>query len=248
MNKRGQVTIFIILGIIIVAIISFVIFFSEEILKRPLEPEKITLPPKIQNIQNHVQNCLELTAPTGLYVLGLQGGYIIPPDNSLETEFSKIAYGYFQGKDILVKKPKMELEVSDYINLFLPLCTDFSEFPEFTIRTKEINTETSIFENSVSITVNYPLEIISETETFKLNQPYFSDFNIRLGLIHNTSKQIVANLIKNPDEIDLTYLLDTGMDIDILPIDENILVYSLTDPNSEVDNVTYTFMFANKLS
>jgi hypothetical protein len=65
--------------------------------------------------------------------------------------------------------------------------------------------------------------------------------------VNNSNMEHEVNMgapIIAPTEIDLTYLLNTGMDVDILPFKKGTFVYSLTDKESKINDVTYTFVFA----
>jgi len=155
MHKKGQVTLFVIIAIMLVAAVALVVYFAGI---KPQKEAEIDIKP----IQAHVQNCVESTAENGLYMIGFQGGYIITPANSLETNFTTISYGYSSGKNQLPAVSKIESELKSYIELFLPSCTTFDEFPDLDISTGEVDAVVNIKEDTIDISVNYPITIKKE--------------------------------------------------------------------------------------
>ena len=102
MQKRGQVTTFIILGLLIViAIILLLVILKVPIGELKTGPsEEIARQLQIESIKEYVDSCVKDTANNGLYIIGLQGGYINLPDKVLEIDNIKIAYGYYKGKNV----------------------------------------------------------------------------------------------------------------------------------------------------
>ena len=74
MLKRGQVTIFVILGLVILIILGIVYYVKFYI----LESKYVNIVPQdIQAVDEYVKNCLEQTVKEGLVYLGDHGGYFI---------------------------------------------------------------------------------------------------------------------------------------------------------------------------
>jgi hypothetical protein len=73
MKNRGQVTIFIILAILIVALVALFFIFKDKIIPGPLNSD-------FSKIHNTLLSCLEEDLQTGVYLLESQGGYIYLPD------------------------------------------------------------------------------------------------------------------------------------------------------------------------
>ncbi|MBU0456850.1 MAG: hypothetical protein ABH824_06450 [Nanoarchaeota archaeon] len=81
-SKKGQVTVFIIVGILILFIFSGVLYLTKETTKEEFtaegEPIVESVPQTFKPIQTYTENCLSKVAEQGLLVLGQQGGYIYP--------------------------------------------------------------------------------------------------------------------------------------------------------------------------
>ena len=81
-NKQGQVTIFIIIGIIVLFVFSGILYITKVTTKQELtaagEPIVAAVPQEFQPLQLYTENCLAQIGRRGLLVLGQQGGYIYP--------------------------------------------------------------------------------------------------------------------------------------------------------------------------
>ena len=81
-SKQGQVTIFIIIGIVILFIFSGILYitkvYTQEELTAEGGPIIASVPQEFQPLQAYTENCLAQVGRRGLLVLGQQGGYIYP--------------------------------------------------------------------------------------------------------------------------------------------------------------------------
>src|SRR3989338_4190797 len=100
-SKRGQITIFILVGVIILFAIAAVLYITKtsatEQFTAESEPVIATVPQEFQPLNSYTEKCLEDTAVQGLRILGQQGGYIYP---ELVGEFSASAPTDADGLDL----------------------------------------------------------------------------------------------------------------------------------------------------
>ncbi len=86
MYKKSQITVFIILGIVILTIVGFVFYLSETSLKKKIEaPLEKTIKEFIKSkaINYYVTTCLDETSKKALILIGDQGGFIHKQQNGL---------------------------------------------------------------------------------------------------------------------------------------------------------------------
>lgn len=78
MGRKAQLTIFIIIGIVLLFSTALIIYIKQSIVeyKPPVEIAFEQVPAEMQPLQNYVTNCLESTAKDALIKLGMQGGYV----------------------------------------------------------------------------------------------------------------------------------------------------------------------------
>tara|TARA_Y100000310_G_scaffold33377_1_gene31568 strand:- start:66 stop:809 length:744 start_codon:yes stop_codon:yes gene_type:complete len=242
MQKRGQVTIFIIIAIIIVALI--VLFFVLKTQTKLLDKENINPINENQKIEinQKIENCLESNLIDGTRLIGLQGGYVSLPETHIKTESTSIAYGYYLNSKTLPSKSEIESEISNYVTLTLPLCLNFEDFPDLNINARSPESITTIKENSVLINTFIPLTISKGNEIIILNGEYESEIQIPLGKIYKTVEEIIEKESQST-LIEIGYLSELNYDIRILTHNENTQIYSIKDDNSKIEDIPYTFNF-----
>ena len=239
MNKKGQVTIFIIVAIIVVAAIigyftlrqSFVESISEDM--RP--------------VYDYYVSCLEATAKQGVSLLGEQGGYIEVPDfepGSAYMPFSSqldflgqpVPYWmYVSGNNLLREqvptKNGMERELEKYVSERVGDC-DFSDFEimGYDIYVGEGGVEAKINKLDVDLEVNNKLTIFKGEQSAVVNSHKVS-LNSKLGKFYDLAIEVYnfektyMFLEKYALDVMRLYAPVTGIEISCTPkifVDEDI--------------------------
>ena len=130
MNRKAQVSIFIIIAIVVVA--GVIIFFS----LREIGPAKV--PASLEPVYVNFLGCLEEDIKTGIDVLGSQGGYIelpefepgsghMPFSSQLEFVGNQIPYWYYVSgnniqKDQVPSLSDMETALEDFVESQIVNC------------------------------------------------------------------------------------------------------------------------------
>jgi hypothetical protein len=78
--KRGQVTIFVILGIVILLAAGFFLYLNYQKQTTVITPERTTVSEQFKPIQLFVEDCMSSVAREAIEKLGKHGGYIDPSD------------------------------------------------------------------------------------------------------------------------------------------------------------------------
>ena len=90
MEKRGQVTTIIIIGVLAIIAVVSVYTIRTYILKAEFETQyekHIKVPVQIDPVRKYMDECLTSIAQDGIDLLGVQGGYLnLPPDNLPRTK------------------------------------------------------------------------------------------------------------------------------------------------------------------
>src|SRR3972149_5243020 len=104
-SRKGQVTVFIILGIVVLLIAALGFYaWSQLYLQKPVVPE-ITVSDELKPLQSYVSQCLAQVSKEGLQVMGRSGGYAVPESlranpipykgEAILFEPDRIAYWYY---------------------------------------------------------------------------------------------------------------------------------------------------------
>lgn len=230
MKKKGQVTFFIIIGIILLIIVG--VYFA---LRGTIEEEPPILP-EYQPIQQFIETCIDANAKEALFLLGQNSGHIyIPPelDNPLlfyrrtPIGTNEIPFWWYEGKEFAITESYVADQITRYMEDNIMDCLDFSSFQnKFSIEpilTKpQVNT--ILNEEDTAVEVGYPLQITkkstgevnTELRKFRVNIP------IRMKKVLGLAEQIMQreladkfveektlDLITMSDERDIPY---TGME------------------------------------
>ncbi len=252
-NKRGQITIFIIIGIIIVASFIFFSFQTDLTMDSGFREDVSKIPADIIPIKNYVDNCIKSVGEDALVFIGKQGGYFELPKYSTKDYYTKTAYYFYVNKYKVPSKSKIEQEISKYMNDGLFFCVrNFVDFKEsgFDIKQGRINTKTTIKENGVLFEVDFPLNIKKEESEIKIDKFINSIDNIRLNTIYNAAESITDNQMRDFSSICLSCLIDLGIEndlyIDMNRLGNDTVLFTITDFNSVINNEPYKFNFAHK--
>ena len=248
-HKKAQATFFVIIGLVIVVAVFLIgYYYTQTSTEFGVELTKETdLPFELLGLRTNVQSCVEDVFTDGMFLVGLQGGFIVNGESILETEEGDIAYGYSNGKNTLSKVDQIEKELSDYVSLLIPICTNLEEFNDFELEYREPTSQVDILGEEVNIRVSHRIIAKAGESSYTLDEPYTFSLPIRFSNIYTLAQGVIARTANDPETIDISYLLDSELDVDVFTLDDGNVVYSITDEESKVDNVAYTFVFATKV-
>lgn len=188
MGKKGQVAIFIIIGILIVAGVASYFIFSNEIDEK--EPAEIT---NIGQIREIIQNCFDNTLLSGIEAVFLNGGYFkIPEDKKIFFEGTEFA-DYYKNSQLIIPEAKdVEKELNKYIESNLDFCINKELFNEsgFEINYNNISSEISIKNEKISSNLKTQFFISKDTSTYEISN-INSENNIDIEKFLRISKEII---------------------------------------------------------
>ncbi len=201
-NNRAQATIFIILGIVIVAgVIAYFVFFAGV--------SNNNIPSDLQPAYTNFQNCLQNDLKTGINVLGSQGGYIYMPQFYPGSRFSPfssqldflgnpIPYWYYVSGNGVEKQQvpsmtSMENDLAKFIESRARSC-DFSEFYSdgLVINMSKPKADVSISDSKVQIDMVMDLVIRKGNESVLVRNHKIS-INSNIGSMYSDALKVYNN-------------------------------------------------------
>ncbi len=233
MQKRGQVTAFIILGVILVILVATGIYYRGyliESLSSISIVSGVKVPEEFQGINLHVENCINDISEDGIRLLGSQGGYISIPDDIIPASpanpFSnrllvfqdgnmEVPYWFYVTANNLPKNAApslgyMEKSLASYIDSNLDDCIDnFSDFQKFKVNQNPHKTSVKIEKDVVRVDVSYPLNVKLDNTEYNFKD-FKLDINAALGKLYSMALQIQSS------ESETYYLEDKTYDILVL--------------------------------
>ena len=209
-SKKGQVTAFFVIGIIIAALLFIGIYYRGFIMEKLGEKEiaKSNVQAEIASIKENIADCMNVLADDASNQLGMHGGYISLPENEIPINLAnpmpnritvlpglETAYWFYdEGNNVqrlnIPTVMSMENEIAKYIDENMVKCTgDFSEFTG-EISYKRPKTRVEIKEKSIIVSMKWPIELVRNETSYDLD-----DFSVSLakplGELYNDAKQIM---------------------------------------------------------
>lgn len=248
-KNRAQVSVFVILAVVIVAIGAGVYF-----LKKPLPSESYfenqEIKQKVNNIKESARECMKQTTLDSLDIIGMQGGYYKKPNEAFDLGYIFIPYYYYEGRILVPSKKTIENELADYVDGNLERCIDMIDNQGFDISYTDPKTKSSISNDEVlfytDMTLTIKKESKSTTYEFKkekiIYKSKFSDFL-------EIAEYISDSLEKNSSRICITCINDMAENKKI-----HVEIMDFSQPNTSLfifsENVTNPeiniFEFLNK--
>jgi len=275
-DKHAQITVFIIIGILLVAAIAA--FLTSNVSLNSNNKNNMNYG-ETRPIYNFVQDCIKETGENAVYQIGKTGGYVITPEPMLlfneESDEGVAIYLYDAGKkfsnqnalvpsvpsaapyeeivlekeNLMPTKEVIEKQLALYMDSFLYYCvSDFSDFSDFNITQGKIKTTAKIEKNKVVFDVSYPLSISKESRTYEFNE-FNGEVFVRLNQTYSLIQELMDAQMKKPDAICMSciYDLSTKYDLKVKMMDaQGGIIFVVLDEKSKINNQDYLFYFANK--
>jgi hypothetical protein len=193
MKNKSQISIFVIIGLVIIIIISGFLFFNDSL---PLISKK----DNIANIVIYTETCIEQIATDGIFMQRMQGGYINIPEIILlrkayvEAGGFKVPNWFYKGSSYKPTILRMEEELADYIDDNLLRCLNFyiPFVNKYDITFQELpTTNVKISNNKVSLNTNFPIEIKKKgIDEIYYHNEFITELKTDLGKLYNLASEL----------------------------------------------------------
>jgi hypothetical protein len=235
MHRRAQVTLFILLGLVIVAG-AFIIFFMRDRSAQTEVPGLIEAPTEIQPIKFFVEECIRTQLEEAVKKLPLQGGYYQAPDLSTTYSFLDIPYYYHHSElNLVPTEPMLSEQLSLYLEETLPDCIqDFRSFRSngFEVDQGQLRATAMLTQARVEAQLAYPLRIRKAGREYTLDR-FSSRVDSAFRNMYGYAAEIVSRIEEQPDYLPVSFLIDlaalNGFTVETVMQDEGSVIYSLND-------------------
>jgi len=160
-DKRGQVTIFIIIAIIIVSLVLLIYSFYPQI--------KSTLTGQEKNPSEYIQTCIEEDISDAVDTLSLQGGSISPENTVLynNSNIEYLCYTTEYYRNCMIQQPllkrhietEIKEEISDEVDACFSAMKESYEKKGYTVKLKSGDKKVQLLPNRIISTFNYSLSL-----------------------------------------------------------------------------------------
>lgn len=213
---KGQITAFVIIGIVVLALGITMYTFRAEIFSTAFGSElaeNIVVPPQAERAKLYVDTCIETVATQGLNILGSQAGYIAVPlsdQPNLINPFGRSLDLFGTGggavpfwftetesgiqENQIPTKEEMQIALATYIDDNLLACLNgFKPLQDqgYGFEESQPQSRVTINEQNVIVQTTYPFTIIKEDFTFTFSQ-FRKNIKSNIGKLYNEAVQIMA--------------------------------------------------------
>lgn len=250
MRNKGQLSMFIILGILLIVIAGIYFGLKSFVESANMEKEGkmagdfATIAERVniytgECVKNYARGALDLFGAIGTTLEPREGRFML-------NEVQPVAYLRVNEKDYL---PTIEDWQDTIMNIFNKLLTgcNYSAFHAQGVEVTHgtMDTTVTIGDKSVDFKTNYPIHVAAGP-TSKEYMKYSVNVPVRLGYIHGAMHEIISKEINNPGFIPLSVISQYDLGIMALPFKElDTSIYYITDRNPKLKDPYYLF-FADK--
>lgn len=252
MNPKGQTTIFVVLGIVILAsvAIGYYLMSSSQISAAESEAEALSqLPSDVAEVRKAMSECVQYTLEDAIVQAGMFGGFTEAKQNALFTGNDFVNYAS-EGKSR--KLPSIEetkANIASYMETYIPDCIE-TENEKFKITLPSPKVSIDISSRKVLAEVDYKAVLKSGETAYTFSEPFVVESPVRFLELYNAADRIVGKAIESPENINVDYLLTLGEEVDVIPFDEKNVIYRIPDKSvsldSELGTVNFAIVFATK--
>tara|TARA_Y100000310_G_scaffold137447_1_gene136352 strand:+ start:39270 stop:40334 length:1065 start_codon:yes stop_codon:yes gene_type:complete len=241
MRKRGQVTIYLIVGVLLLGLTLLILF------QLGIFPPKQSYSEKA-SLTNFVEDCIRQQTETAVFHAAFHSGRIfLPLDMIFSTESLDLAYAY-KNKQNYLDKGQTEKDIATYLDLTLQSCTNnflpwqnqgvtIKEIGNYPIEGKLINTDLfgtkhgASFSNivltkdNIKADVQYPLSI-KELDEITFIEDFSVEVPTKLFSAMDDANKIIQSTLQT-NKMELSMLSNLEPFVKIMPYDSENTIYSL---------------------
>lgn len=226
-KKRGQISLFIILGLLILLVTALFVYFNQYFF------QYLGVSSEIKPIVNIIEGCVQETAEQGLLLASLQGGYLqLPdelaylPDATVDLGF-KVPLWYYNQKNTAPALSLIEEQLADHIEQKTSDCFgDFKSLQEQyvfgPVPTPEV--KVNIGDDRVVITFTMPLKVTTGTEetiiptlTFTKDNTFGKKYKLATTIMQKENKDNFLEKLTDEIIASSDYLPYEGMEFTCQP-------------------------------
>jgi len=230
---------FIILGVVILAVFGTVFFLKEYSAKNDQKNYNL-LSEEIDGVSSYVKDCIQTVSEDGLIIIGSTGGYY---EMENVHNYFGVAYFYNNGDTYIPTQETLKNQISIYIERNLKLCTnEYFQNQTYEINDQNPKVDITINEDSILLNTNYEIEITKNKVSYTLKE-FNNKLKVRLGTIENTYNEIIETSIDHSAGICITCINEivgeNNLYIELTNLEENNMEFLIIDLNSTIKNEEY---------
>jgi hypothetical protein len=242
MKKRGQLTVFISVAIVIVFLIITSFVFVDVNKNSIVNPE-------VRVIYDSISSCVDEITEDSLEDIGISGGYFDLPS---QTSNLSIPYFYISNENVMPSIEVIASEIEKYNEVLLYFCFQkaYADLPDYDVSSGEIGATVNVREeDTVLISIDYPFTVVKNNKSYYFNDGFERKYDVRLYSIHRLISQIIAKHTLEPRALCVNCFSDLALEyklyVDLWDSGDDVLFF-ITDPEHFINDGPYEFYFVIK--
>jgi len=259
LQKRGQITAFIIVGIIILSCAGILIYLNANDAKAPAEISSERLQQAAlfgSSIPQFVEYCQREAVNEAIIENSLTGGYFVLPEKRTSGMNDDVPYFLYSGQNLFPTEDMIAEEIGSYADAVLGLCLgNFEKLKElgYNISYEEPSSVLVLDQKSILIKTKMPLSASKDTQTKQFNEftanipaeQLYNDINAARKIAES---QEARQKLGKGDEICISCYSDiaaqNGLFVNILPYHNNTYIFDVQDNDYVINGEKYRLRFA----
>ncbi len=252
MDKKGQVALWFIAGLVILIFVILGVYYRENILDFLHEQQIVsgkTIPAEVEPVNQFILDCVHQIGEEAIAFVSFYGGYY-NTSNAVVNERG-IPYYLINKKLRVPSKVFLQNSLSAYMNNNLKTCTEaFTDFNNsFDISEENVGSRVKIDSGKVNFFVKYPVSL-KKGETEHVLKYFNVDVDSNMDKVYTVVVKAVNEQL-NYSDICVTCLYDlateNNLTVDVYNPTFGELEYTFTDDQFKILNESYNYVVALRL-
>lgn len=248
MSKRGQITIFIIVGLVLLLLAGLYYAITNILASSSVESDEtkaINFANQADNVNFYVTQCVKNSALLSIEFFGYLGSVLEPSEGSFQTDMPiPAAYLRIGSRNLLPSIAEWETTLAELENYGLEVC-DLSVFENqgLSIEKGKISSKAAIGDTGLVFNVKYPITIKQGSNIRQLDD-YVVSVPVRLEYLHGFLDDLIKEEISYPGQIPVSKIVSYDLNVSTQRYEnQGTIVYQVIDDHS---SQPYMFIFADK--
>lgn len=267
-SKKGQITVFIILGIFMLISASILLYLNQEqsIANSDQDSNQDTINLQYQKtiVNSLIQDCLDDASGQALISFGLLGGTDQTSGAMFESEYFNASYLYYLDELYIDDIDSMQTKIEELTISELEKCLPKGEVSEETIIDTKLTSIDNLYSSLVSteptatvetidegdsmlLTLNWPVEVEVDGKRSELATQWEIEYPVDLNKIETMLTTFLAKLQQNKYALDTFFFFEYNVNADIAFVDNDTYIFLITDNNTMIDSTPLQILFAAKI-
>lgn len=230
-EKRGQLTSFILVGIILFIILAVAFYFISFNSTKKEADIASQIPFKVEELEQRVDSCLAQLVRGAIEDFAVNGGYLNimgaptePLNFSIVEGYRSLAAVWFLGgNSYIVKEEGLEFQFDYHLEENIPKCVKFDKL--FVREVGDINAKVNVELDYVDVELTYPFVIQKDQTIIRAKDKYYLKHKSSLGSLRKLAEEIVLQQKAYNGSISLSDLDSKGFNIKVIPVSSDASVF-----------------------